>query len=212
MKGNYSFVAPYYDYLSRIIFGDAIVIAQKFLVTFILPNSTILIVGGGTGWILEEIAKKHAAGLQIIYIDSSKKMIASARRKNFGNNKVIFINGDIREVAINYVFNIVITPFVLDNFSNSTTIKVFDKIHNSLSTGGHWLFTDFEVSEHGKLWQKHLLKAMYFFFKVACNIEATALPDTDTLFHRYRYAIVSSKTFFRNFIRSVVYCKSADSL
>jgi ubiquinone/menaquinone biosynthesis C-methylase UbiE len=139
-------------------------------------------------------------------------MIESARRKKIGKNRVVFVKGDIRELTLDPVFNIVITPFVLDNFSQSTTIKVFEKIHHNLLTGGHWLFTDFEISEKGKLWQKPLLKSMYFFFKVVCNIEAIELPDTNTLFHNYRYAIISSKTFFSNFITSVVYRKSTDSL
>lgn len=207
MKANYNSIAPFYDGLSRLIYGDAIVNAQKFLVDAIVPNSTILIVGGGTGWILEEISKKHSTGLQIIYVDISQKMIELSKRRYIGNNKVIFLNADIQNVELSETFDVVITPFLLDNFSPRTANLVFNKIHCRLVLDGLWLFSDFQVSDKRNLWQKLLLKVMYFFFIVLCNIEATELPDTNFLFSKNSYRLVSSKTFFHRFICSFIYQK-----
>lgn len=205
MKGNYNNIAPYYDRLSQVIFGRAIINAQKYLVGFITTGNTILIVGGGTGWILEEIAKRHFEGLQITYLEISEKMIDLSVKRDWGKNKVIFINKSIQEVAIDGQFDIVMTPFLLDNFSPKTVELVFEKIHKRLSPSGLWLFTDFQVNPKHKYWQKPLLKIMYLFFKLCCNIEAGRLPDTSTLFDRFRYKKTSSKMFFHNFICSQVF-------
>jgi ubiquinone/menaquinone biosynthesis C-methylase UbiE len=207
MKGNYNNVATFYDQLSTIIFGKAIFSAQKFLLKAIPPGSAILIVGGGTGWILEELAKQYSSGLKITYVDCSSKMIRLSRKRNIGDNKVVFRQTDIREVAFAGEYDIVITPFVLDNFSAVSIETVFEKIDKTLAAGGLWLFSDFQVSDHSGFWQKTLLKLMYYFFKICCNIEADRLPDTDKLFNKYGYLSVGSKTFFRDFICSVVYKK-----
>jgi len=207
MKGNYNNIAPYYDRLSRVIFGKAIVNVQRYLVDFIKANSTILIVGGGTGWILEEITKKHPEGLHITYIEISEKMVELSRERDFGKNEVIFINKPIQEAVLSRQFNFVITPFFLDNFSDETTRNIFKKIHHVVTGDGLWLFADFRVTEKNQLWQMPLLKIMYIFFRTVCNIEAHRLPDTDTLFKQYSYKKIASKAFFHDFICADVFIK-----
>lgn len=208
MKGNYNTIAPFYDRLSRVFYGRAIVNAQKFLVEAISANSTILIIGGGTGWILEEITNQHAKGLQITYIDITKKMIELSMKRNVGSNNVSFVNDAVQHAPLNQMFDVVITPFLLDNFSFATAAMVFNKLHDHLNPNGLWLFADFQVSDKGNLWQKLLLDVMYLFFKLACNIEASKLPDAQSLFRKNGYQVVASKTFFRNFICSVIYQKA----
>jgi ubiquinone/menaquinone biosynthesis C-methylase UbiE len=207
MKGNYNNVATFYDQLSTVIFGNAILNAQKFLLKAVTSGCSVLIVGGGTGWILEELAKQHSSGLKITYVDCSSKMIRLSHKRNIGDNEVMFLHADIRDVAFAGAYDVVITPFVLDNFSAISVKTVFDKIDKILVAGGLWLFSDFRVSDQSIFWQKTLLKAMYYFFKICCNIEADRLPETDKLFNNYGYLSVGSKTFFRDFICSIVYKK-----
>ena len=95
MKGNYYNVAPFYDLLSHLVFGNSISQALLFLVTAIPANSSVLIIGGGTGQILEEISKKYISGLQITYVEISKKMISLSKKRSTGNNLVVFINQSI---------------------------------------------------------------------------------------------------------------------
>jgi ubiquinone/menaquinone biosynthesis C-methylase UbiE len=208
MKGNYNSIAPFYDFLSKAVFGTAIVNAQRFLIQMIPPKSIVLIVGGGTGWILEEICKVHQEGLQIVYVEPSEKMIAISRKRNAAGNKVSFINDAIPEAALNGSFDAVITPFLFDNFSGQTAQRVFDKIDRLLAPEGLWLFTDFQLVRKSVLWQLIMLKIMYLFFRIVCRIEAHHLPDTDALFHQHEYRLKSSQTFFKNFICSSAYRKS----
>src|SRR3954468_8626688 len=151
MKGNYDNVAPFYDLLSRLVYGSAILQAQITLVNAIPPNSAVLIIGGGTGQILDQISKKHPRGLQITYVDISKKMISLSKRRNIGNNNIFFINQSISDVIFHQQFDVVITPFLFDNFSDDTAKIIFHKINLLIKSDGFWLFADFQVSN-----KKHL--------------------------------------------------------
>ena len=71
MAANYDNSAWFYDRLSRLIYGKALVRSQVYLLRYIPAGSIILIAGGGTGWILEEISKLHPSGLKITYVEIS---------------------------------------------------------------------------------------------------------------------------------------------
>ncbi len=206
MASNYDNSAGFYDGLSRIVSGKALVNAQVYLLPFIPERAKILIVGGGTGWILEEIAKVHPSGLNITYVEISAKMTALSRKRTTGNNAVAFINDAIENVSLGADYDVVITPFLFDNFTEETLPGLFGHIHSSLKPQGLWLCTDYQVT--GKLWQKPLLKMMYWFFKILCGIDTTTLPDIEAQFSKYGYKKKSAKTFFADFIISAQYQKS----
>ncbi len=205
MKRNYDSIAWFYDRLSRLVYGRALVRAQQFLVKEIPANSRTLIVGGGTGWVLEEIAKVHSSGLSITYVDSSPKMIALARKRNAGDNKVTFIANTIEVVGAAEIYDVVLTPFLFDNFTDPVMQKVFVQLHERLATQGTWLFCDFRKPV--VFWQKILLKVMYLFFRVSCGIEASALPDTEGCFATHGYKTKTQNGFVKGFVISTVYKK-----
>lgn len=207
MKGNYDPVAFYYDRLSKLIFGNAIKESQRFLINAIKEKSKILIVGGGTGWIIEEISARYSSGLEITYIESSKNMIALSKMQYHGENKIEYINRSIFDVEINNQYDVVITPFILDNFTDANIDAILDKINKQVVKDGLWLHADFQNTIHNSLWQKLLLKCMYLFFKLTCNIEAFKLSETKLKFEKGGYKIISSKMFYSNFICSIIYGK-----
>jgi ubiquinone/menaquinone biosynthesis C-methylase UbiE len=206
MASNYDNSAPFYDGLSQLIYGRSLVKSQVYLLQYIPANTKILIVGGGTGWILEEIAKIHPSGLGITYVEISAKMTALSQKRNIGGNKVIFINDAIENVMLAGNYDVVITPFLFDNFKEDNLPLVFKHIHQSLKPNGLWLCTDFQVT--GAIWQRALLKSMYLFFKLLCGIETTKMPDIEAQFSKHGYKKKSAKTFFADFIISTQYQKS----
>src|SRR5437764_9916137 len=92
MKRSYDAVAGVYDILAGIFIGKALREAQIYLVQYIPAGAKILIVGGGTGWILEEITRIHNKGMQIDYLDISVSMISKAKKRDIGQNEARFIN------------------------------------------------------------------------------------------------------------------------
>ena len=204
MGGNYDNSASFYDSLSRLVFGRALIQAQVYLLPQIPKNSHVLIIGGGTGWILEEITKLHPSGLNITYVEISAKMTALSRKRNVGSNQVNFINKPVQQVELNQQ-DVIITSFLFDNFTEVNIYPLFAHIHAMLKPGGLWLNTDFQLS--GKWWQYILLKSMLLFFKVLCGVESWRLPDVAKQFNNYDYQVIEEKAFFKDFVATKMYRK-----
>lgn len=207
MERSYNAIAPIYDNLAKLFIGKALRQAQVYFLHHIPAGAKVLIVGGGTGWILEEISAVHPKDLYIDYVDVSSKMIALAKQKNCGENKVNFINQPIITFKIDHRYDVIITPFLLDNFKEETMQQVFALLHQALKENGLWIHTDFQVSQPNSYWQKAVLFLMYSFFRIAANIEAARLPDVVTQFKIHSYQLVESKMFLHRFIITSVYKK-----
>lgn len=207
MNGSYDTVASFYDSLANLIFGNTIKKSQKFLIDAIPSKSKILIIGGGTGWILEEISAKHASGLQITYVDVSKKMIDLSKKRNIKNNQVVFVAESILETELNSHYDVVITPFILDNISDENIERIINKITSCIDKNGLWLHADFQI-HNNSLWQKIFLKMMFLFFKITCGIEASSLAETKRKFEKRGYILIAAKNYFSSFICSVIYQKT----
>ena len=205
MAANYNNSAWFYDRLSRLVYGRALINAQVYLLQFIPAKANVLIVGGGTGWILDELSRVHPSGLKITYVEVASKMMACSKKRNTGSNQVVFINDAIENVSLPADFDVVITPFLFDSFTESTADKVFGHIHAALKPKNQWLYADFQLTK--KWWQQSLLKIMLKFFKLICNIEADRLPDIEKRFERHNYKTVARQTFFYDFVIAEVYIK-----
>lgn len=212
MLNNYDRIATNYDRLSRLVFGKSIVRAQQALLPFVSSPARILIVGGGTGWILEEIAKHCPSGLAIDYVEISSNMLDLARRRDCRENQVTFVHTGIEDYAAPMKYDVVMTPFLFDNFSRERAREVFEKLDKILENGALWLFTDFHIDQNlNRIWQKALLRSMYIFFKNISHVEADQLPDMLTLFNTHNYHLIFEAFHFSRFIRSAAYRKSGDS-
>jgi ubiquinone/menaquinone biosynthesis C-methylase UbiE len=187
------------------VFGNALVKAQTYFLPEIPADAKVLIIGGGTGWILEEIAKTHPTGLNIVYVEISAKMMALSRKRNLDANQVIFINRAIEEVEYPEHFNVIITPFLFDNYKQGDLPATLQHIHQMLKPGGIWLNTDFQLT--GKWWQFAMLKSMLLFFKVLCGVESWRLPDVGWEFDKLCYTLIETKLFFRAFVGTRMYKK-----
>jgi len=208
LKRNYDTIASFYDKLARLVYGRTLINAQLFLLHAIPANSNILIAGGGTGWILEELAKIYPSGLDITYIDSSVKMITLARARNVGANNVDFVAAPVETLPPGKQYDAILTPFLLDNFTDEKLEGIFPFLHSLLRPGGLWLYCDFQNT--GRLWQKGLLKLMYFFFRIFCGIGALRLPDAESCFRKYRYSILDEKKFMSDFVIAAIYKRVLD--
>ena len=210
MAANFNNAAWFYDRLSRLVYGNALVKAQVWLLDYVPQNSTILIAGGGTGWILEELAKIHPTGLTITYVEIAPAMIARSKKRNIKGNQVIFISDAIEYVEFELAFDVVITPFLFDNFKEINLDKVFGSMHQALKPGGLWLNVNFQLT--GKWWQQVLLKSMFLFFRLLCNIEGAELPGIKKQFEKNGYTQVQDETFYGKFVTSQAYKKTNKQL
>lgn len=208
MLNNYDKIADQYDALSRLVFFRSQVNAQINQLKFIQKNSSVLIVGGGTGWILEEISKAHSSGLKIVYVEISAKMMELSKVRNYEGNEVEFVNLGVEEFESSLVYDVILTPFLFDNFPQPRAGKVFSKLNQFLKENGLWFFVDFSLNtKNGKWWKWLILKSMYFFFKLLGIVEATNLVDMKPYFLAADYQMLEERLYYGSFIKASIFKK-----
>jgi ubiquinone/menaquinone biosynthesis C-methylase UbiE len=205
---NYDPIAGSYDFLSRLFFGRAEVNAQVELLRYIGPGSRILVVGGGTGWILEKLAAIHPSGLRITYIESSVNMMALTRKRNWRQNEVALVQLPVERFVTDEEYDCILTGFLFDNFSPESAAAAFHILNSLLKNGGYWLFADFHYRKgEGKLWQSLMLRTMYWSARLVCKVDARELPDTEPLFAAAGYRQAHVSFHYGRFIKSIAYEK-----
>lgn len=207
MVNHYDKIAKHYDFLSRLVFFKSQVNAQINQLKYIPKNSQILIVGGGTGWILEKITKIHPSGLHIVYVEASAKMTALSKQKNSGSNTVDFFTLGIEDFTTQSTFDIILTPFLFDNFSVDDAKSAFNKLHSLLKNNGLWFFTDFNVQGKSSWWKLIFINFMYQFFTLFKIIDTRNLVNMTAYFEERNYTIIDSKLYYGTFIEAIVYRK-----
>lgn len=134
-------------------------------------GAEILILGGGTGWLLEKISDQHKS-CKILYVDISKEMVKKAMLRKT-KDEVQFIQGTAENIPKERKFDVIITNFYLDLFSDKSLVAVLERIREHTKTSSGWLVADFIETT---LWHRWMLKLMYLFFRIVCNIECSHLP------------------------------------
>ena len=164
-------LAPFYDHLAKIVFRGAIQKAHKHFIDKIPQGSRVLVLGGGTGNFLTELLK--VPNVQVCFVDTSSVMLKFAKRRG-ENRNVKFIHGSVQSVPADLKFNVIITPFFLDLFSDRALAEEIRKINaRAESEEVLWLVSDF-TDDAG--WKRAFLWVMYGFFRITCGLQTSALP------------------------------------
>jgi len=207
MRNDYNSVAGYYDRLSRLVFQRSIIKAQQYLIDFISDNNKVLLVGGGTGWILDEIARLKKKNISVVYVEKSSKMIELSKKRKHENVTVEFVNAGIESYTTGDHFDVILTPFLFDNFIEKKIQYVFKRLDALLIPKGFWLYADFvNYKEVQRAWKQYFLKTMYVFFSFAANIETKKLIDMRPYFTE-KYEMITQQFYYRRFIEAIVYRK-----
>lgn len=208
MANNYDPIAAIYDPLNHLIFGKATEKAQRWLLQYVPPGASILIVGGGTGRILEALTQLHPTGLRIYYVECAERMMKRAKQKNIGGNEIYYHLQPIETFSDRQQYDVIMTPFLLDNFKDDGLVVICDKLNALLKSAGLWLAADFIIEKSSPGWQRLLLWFMYRFFALTCHVAAQRLPDWTGYFAQRHFIIKAQKKFYRNFIQANVFVKT----
>lgn len=207
---NFDRIAGVYDLLAGLVFGNTIRSSQLYYLSTIPPHAKVLILGGGTGWIIPEIFKA-APDCQLTYIEASEKMLEMSRRKA-GEYKAqtTFIHGTEKAIPDAVRYDVVITNFLLDLFKKEELPHFISLIDQRLTTKGKWLVTDFEMygRDRNPKWQKSLISLMYWFFGKVSRIGIKELADYQQMIQKCGFRKEGSKRFYFGMIESLVYKKT----
>jgi tRNA (cmo5U34)-methyltransferase len=199
---NFDSVAPFYDQLAKIIFGSAMKKAQTAYLHVIKQGANVLILGGGTGWILSSLFAVNPT-CKVWYIDSSTRMINLSKKVAADSkHQVFFILGTEAAIPPDILFDAVITNFYLDLFPPASCNTVIDKIRSSLQGESLWIISDFIDTTW---WHNAMLRMMYRFFKMMSGIQASSLCDWKKLLEQKGFEERQSSQFFGRFIKSAVF-------
>ena len=193
-------IAKSYDFLAKIVFGSGIKDCQTHFLSMIPASSNILILGGGTGWLLKELEIK-TKNCCIWYIERSEQMLSLAKSKG-AFHQVVFIHGDDSDIPNDIMFDVVITNFFLDLFPEEKLKLIVQTIRRSIKKNSIWLVSDFVNREW---WHRLFLWIMYRFFKRTAKIEASMLPPWQLVLRSQGLKERVDQYFYGTFIKSAVY-------
>lgn len=195
-------VAWCYDTLARLVFGRAQLRAQAHFLSLIPDFSQVLLIGGGSGWLLEQLLLQKPK-VQVLYLEASSNMIrlAQKRTSKLDTSLVEWCCGTEQSLVGSNRFDVLLTPFILDLFTQQELLHQFlPRLVERLDEGGIWLFTDFVAPT--SWWQKALERGMYWFFRPLTHIRASQLPEFNLCFEHFNFQIQASKFFYWGFIES----------
>lgn len=193
-------VAGLYDSLARFVYGKSIQEAQLHFLDRIPAGARVLILGGGTGWLLRALLDQNV-DCTVWYVEASAKMLEASRKAaGVALDRVQFIHGTEQSIPAGLVVDVIITNFYLDLFAEASLQDVVNHLLKFLCAGGLWLACDFVNT--GKLLDRAMLGAMILFFRMIAGIEARMLADWQGVLEERGLRLVKAREFYGGFIVS----------
>ena len=213
---NFDSIAPVYDLLASLVFGKTIRNTQRHYLSVIPDHARILIIGGGSGWILTDILLRKKNLRHITYLEASSVMLDLASKKLTTFKAlptesqlpvITFRHGTEDDIPADDFYDVVITNFFLDLFDEAELQEVMKKLSAVLHPEGIWLFSDFNICNQpvNAWWQRLLVRSMYWFFRITCQLTPASLPDFKRAFHQHGWIQTQSKYFFHEMMVTKVF-------
>ena len=196
---NFNFVAPFYRWLSLMVYGRKLEAVQHTHLNLIEPGANILVLGGGSGEILNHLP----ADSHITFLDLSEAMLDQAKKKR----RVHFVHADFLQWESTEHFDCIITPFFLDCFAPDDLQTAIQKIKVLLQPDGRLIVVDFY--HDGRRTTGFLLRLMHLFFRWTANLSSGKLQDIhETVLQEGFFCIEKQEERGSTF--SAVYIRSGD--
>ncbi|WP_375434768.1 class I SAM-dependent methyltransferase [uncultured Hymenobacter sp.] len=202
-------VAAFYDPLSRLVYGQALLHAQQHALAVGLPPGAphLLVVGGGTGAVLLEILHLRPQAT-IVYLEASLLMLDKARsllhrQRPTAVQQVKFQLGTEKALTGQQVFDGLITFFFLDLFDPLRLRQVVAQLNAVRRPAAPWLLADFAPPQ--RWWQRGLLSVMYGFFRLTTGITGRNMPPISAELARLGLRADQQKRFFKGMVEASVW-------
>ncbi|MDA9563897.1 class I SAM-dependent methyltransferase [Flavobacteriales bacterium] len=202
---GFNLIAPYYDFFVALFFQKRIQHCQNYFLNTIEDAQSVLIFGGGTGDILLSCLEVNP-GASYHYIDISERMIELTKQK-VNSTQINFITGSIRDIPKGN-FEVIITPFVLDCFTNaSLKTEVIPQLKAHMASKGKWIFSDFSYRQapSKRFVSKLIIRSLYFVFNLLCGLGVKKLPHFNACFASHGLTTLSKKDFASGLLTTCVY-------
>lgn len=201
-----------YDFLVALVYGRALRRAQTCFLERVPKGSRVLIVGGGTGWFLEELLKRTDLE-KVTYVELSEGMLARSRERieELGlpeaGQKIEWVHGTVHDLPEVAKYDLVCTLCFLDLFHGETLEAEVRALRKRMAGAGTWYFSDFRYADRWPMsWiSRGLIWGMYRFFRLTCGIQAGRLGDFHGVLQQAGLEGVDRRTFYGGMLESVWY-------
>ncbi|MGB0403092.1 MAG: class I SAM-dependent methyltransferase [Salibacteraceae bacterium] len=199
-RNNFDSIAPYYNRLQKLVFGQQLLVAQIHFFQKISSQSKVLVVGGGSGEFLPHLLARNPK--QITYVESSLAMMNIAKN-NFSDVCIDWQHKNVLDWKSEIEYDFILLPFVLDVFLQNKVDEIVKHISTSLTVNSKVILTDFYYT--GKFYHKMLISIMILFFSLFSGIKARRLPNYEKSFARLNLVKTDSVNYLDGMVKSVVF-------
>lgn len=196
-------IAPVYDRLAHIVFGSAIDNAQRAHLDQLLDAREILIVGGGTGWLLKELLGLNPSAT-VTYVEASREMIDLTEKRipETDRHRVVLVHGTHDSLEKSAKFDAIVINFFVDMFSSTELIIIIKQLKTVLHADGLLLCTDFV---NDTFWQRAMLRVMYSFFRLTAGLNNQHLADWRKIIRGEGFDPQRAQSYWKGFMWSELY-------
>jgi len=204
-------VAWCYDALAGLAFGPALRRAQRAALGGLPAGAPhVLILGGGTGWVLGEVLRRRP-GASVLYLEASGRMLTRARtrlarERPAAGGQVEFRHGTQNDLAAPERFDALVLFFVLDCLAAEELGPGLARLRASQRPGAPWLLADFRPARRG--WRRALLALMYGFFRLSTGLRARELPRLREALGRLGLRRSGQQLFLGGAVEAAVYVEN----
>lgn len=198
MSNNFNKVAPFYDVLAKLVFGNSLEEAQIHFLNGLPDDKCVLFVGGGTGRLLNHSCFEKAR--KVDYLELSEKMIEQAKSHGSHLKNINFIQGNFFDHKGTY--DIIICNFFLDCFNKKNLQLAVEHLDRLSNYQTKLVVTDFNRTE--KMRHKVLIKIMILFFTVFSGLEARKLLPIECHVQDY-FELIDTGSFRQALIFTSIY-------
>ncbi len=187
-------IAPYYEILEHFLFGRLLEHRRFAFLGEIRDSRKALVCGGGDGRFLARLLRVNT-GVEVDFVDLSSTMVELAERRITGmgrafRKRVRFHAGDVRRfTAPADYYDLVITHYFLDCFSNQELEDVVGRIASWGMPQATWIISDFREANGliGRLWTRGVIRGLYAAFQFTTELRVTRLPQYKAALARRGY-------------------------
>ena len=183
-------ISTIYDALSWCYGFGAIQRSRRGLLPHVPQAEHVLVLGDGTGLAVCELFESRPP-LSVVCVDLSSRMLGRlrqrlSRRSPWAISRLRLVQGGIDSIPDDVPYDLIISHYFLDLFNDGALVEFLGQVECCLRPGGSWWVTDFAQPSDSRIpavLQESLLSVLYRFFRLACGVHATGLPDIERAFH-----------------------------
>jgi ubiquinone/menaquinone biosynthesis C-methylase UbiE len=201
-------IARWYRYAEYLTLGKALEKRRREYLSRMATAKHALLLGDGDGRFTAEFASANRSA-KIDSIDLSKNMLALAARRlealPFPTPAVRLLRADALTVPLEGPYDLIVTHFFLDCFSDSQIPELVERISSAATPDAQWIVSEFQTPN---LAAGFIVKLLYLAFRLLTGSRVQRLPAYAKVLAAHGFQRFAGKTALGGLIISEFWQRS----